>query len=384
MNDCLDLLFESDRGKDPALLAHKWERLQKSGFKFFRGSTKLFYHHWAKQSLPEAPIGWICGDVHLENAGRFTGKNHVAYFDLSDFDEVCLAPLHYDLGRALTGLAMMKMGHFRRGFIAGYREALTEGKPYHVEPEVATGTVARLLTEIKQRSRKKFLTQWIHKDRIIEKEGETFRLPVKQRNRVARIFNSWAKNQPKPDFYHVLDICGSISGVGSIGHERYLVLVAGKKLPHLIDMKEAGPASAAEISGIPQPIWENEAERVATVQFFMQYLPIARLGWTKSSFVLSEFQSTEDRIDCLSLSEEEYDNFIRQWGRLVAWAHLRCTGWRSTATTDVLIEYGKSLTVDRQEKIIRASSQSADYLMRAFNTYRDYWTKYLEPGAAAK
>ncbi len=38
----------------------------------------------------------------------------------------------------------------------------------------------------------------------------------------------------------MLDLCGSLAGVGTLGLRRYLVLVKGGKHPHLIDMKEGG------------------------------------------------------------------------------------------------------------------------------------------------
>ncbi len=84
-------------------------------------------------------------------------------------------------------------------------------------------------------------------------------------------------------------------------------------------------------------------------------MPIAHLGWTRfreSSFVLSDFQPAEDRIDCLSLPEEEYEDFARKWGRLLAWSHLRTASWRKSAGIDQLINFGEGLTLRRQKQLL--------------------------------
>ena len=74
---------------------------------------------------------------------------------------------------------------------------------------------------------------------------------------------AFAATQPNPKFFEVLDIACRIAGTGSLGVERFVVLVEGKGSPdgnYLLDIKEAKPSamiphltrlgiSAAELAG---------------------------------------------------------------------------------------------------------------------------------------
>src|SRR5712671_315 len=55
-------------------------------------------------ALDDAPLVWVCGDLHLENFGSFHGDDGRANFDVNDFDEAALAPASWDLARLLTSL----------------------------------------------------------------------------------------------------------------------------------------------------------------------------------------------------------------------------------------------------------------------------------------
>ena len=69
-------------------------------------------------------------------------------------------------------------------------------------------------------------------------------------------------------------------GNGSLGIDRYIVLVRGKGSPdgnYLLDLKQALPASPLPRDPLPQPEWASEAERVVTVQRRMQAIAMAFL-----------------------------------------------------------------------------------------------------------
>jgi hypothetical protein len=151
-----------------------------------------------------------------------------------------------------------------------------------------------------------------------------------------------------------------------------LVLVRGDKKPHILDMKEATPSALASAHRTPQPKWKNEAQRVAEVQRMMQYMPIAHLGWTDTSpvsFVITEFQPAEDRMESLDLSEKEFGLFACDWGRLVAWGHLRAAGWKDSPATDALIAYGRSLTLQSRKRILSLAVGAAREISQAHRIY---------------
>src|SRR6266480_3701407 len=89
------------------------------------------------------------------------------------------------------------------------------------------------------------------------------------------------------DFYEVEDVCGRVSGIGSMGRFRYVVLVAGKGKQDgrnvLLEFKEARPSAydlyrqrdndAAGLAG--------RAERVIAVQKLSQAASNPHLGFAR-------------------------------------------------------------------------------------------------------
>jgi hypothetical protein len=358
--DFLEALFADNLGRNPALLQVKWRQMAEDPFRFFRGSAPAFYGLVAASTFRfSSPSVWICGDAHWENIGSYRAKNKIAYFDLTDFDDCALAPLHVDLVRALTAFFVLKASRLSPHFLSAYRETLRSGKAQHIERDVAKGSIARLLACVAERSRRKFLAEWTEDGRIQMRAGETFALARAERSEAIRTFRAWAQGRKQADFFRLKDICGSSSGVGALGLRRYLVLVEGGRHPHLINMKEAAPSAVGRLCPQEKAIWASEAERVATVQGYLQYVPIAHLGWTGAgavSFILSDFQPSEDRIHSLSLDEGELCSFTEKWGRLLAWAHLRASGWKKGATADQLIAFAEGLDLRRQHRLLVAAS----------------------------
>ncbi len=357
------------RGRNPVLLAIKWTRMRENAFAFFRGTAPLFYRAWARLSPGGSPQAWICGDAHLENLGSYMGANRVPYFDLNDFDECCRAPVDWEIGRALAALFILGRADMARLFLSSYAQTLRGGKPGHIEPEVAEGPIAELLSGVQNRSRRKFLGKWAEGGKLRIRPGRSYSLGRAEKARARRKFESWARRQPDPDFYRVLDLCGRIAGNGSLGLERYIVLVKGKRQPFILDMKAAAPAAPLAVLRARQPAWPCEAERVATVQHFMQYVPIARLSWIAAapvSYIVHALQPAEDRIVVADLSASGYEEFIRQWARLVGSAHLRSGGWKGSADLDALIAYGRSLVRDSQRRLLSAAREAAAIQRRAW------------------
>jgi uncharacterized protein (DUF2252 family) len=368
-----DLIIASNRGRNPALLALKWAKMREDAFAFLRGTAPLFYRAWAGLSPGGSPLAWICGDAHLENLGSYRGANHVPYFDLNDFDECCLAPADWETGRAITALHVLGEPGLARLFLSTYAQTLQGGKPGHIEPEVAEGRIARLLAKVQERSREDFLAKWVARGKLRIRHGRSFPLDREAKAKARRRFESWARSQPDPGFYRVIDLCGRIAGNGSLGLERYIILVKGKRLPFILDMKAAAPSAPLSFLRVRQPAWPSEAERVATVQHFMQYVPIARLSWIGTSpvsYVVHALQPAEDRIAVADLSPADHEEFIQQWARLVASAHLRTGGWKGSADLDALIGYGRSLGRPGQRRLLAAAREAASAQRRAWEEFK--------------
>jgi uncharacterized protein (DUF2252 family) len=362
-----------NRGRNPVLLSLKWAKMRESAFAFYRGTAPLFYRTWAKDCPKGAPLAWISGDAHLENLGSYKGANRVPYFDINDFDECCLAPVDWEIGRALTALHVLGKPGLAALFLTNYALTLAGGKPGHIEPEVAEGPIAKLLSRVANRDRKDFLKKWISGKKIRIRKEHSFAISRATKAEARRRFEAWSRRQPDPGFYEVLDICGRIAGNGSLGLQRYIVLVSGKHQPYLLDMKAAARSAPRAHIHVRQPPWGCEAERVATVQHFLQYVPIARLSWIgggRVSYIVHELQPAEDRIVVDNLSVSDHEEFIRQWAHLLASSQLRSAGWKGSADLDTLIAYGQSLNAVNRRRLLAASSSASSVQLGAWAEFK--------------
>lgn len=152
----MDIVTEIRRfnaGRDPERLRLKYRAMRGGALAFLRGSCHLFYARLATEvELPASPLGWICGDLHLENFGSYKGDNRLVYFDLNDFDEAVLAPAGWDLLRWLVSLEVAAEGlgidtESRRTLperaLAVYAATLAAGRIGWVDRDQAEGGWAR-------------------------------------------------------------------------------------------------------------------------------------------------------------------------------------------------------------------------------------------------
>lgn len=353
---------KANRGRDPERLALKYRAMRGSPFAFFRGSCHLFYDRLLELGPPDhAPLVWCAGDLHLENFGSYKGDNRLVYFDINDFDEAALAPASWELLRftasVLTACQTMqgRLGnapdHAAR-FLHAYAEALALGKARWLERETATGVARDLLEQLRQRRRVDFLdsrTRVKGKTRRFLNDGvKTLPVTDSDRAMVLDFMQRFARTQPEPEFYEVLDVSRRIAGTGSLGLERYAILVRGKGSPdqnYLLDLKRARSSSLAAHFKVLQPRWDTEAERIVTLEQRMQAIPMAFLHTVslgKRSYVLRGLQPSEDRLPFQRFPDHSdlFADAMTVMGQCLAWAQLRSSGRQGAAIADELVGFG--------------------------------------------
>jgi uncharacterized protein (DUF2252 family) len=353
-----------NQGRDPERLTLKYQAMRHDAFAFLRGTCHLFYEDFPQETqLNQSPITWICGDLHLENFGTYKADNRLVYFDLNDFDEATLAPCTWELARFLTSvligaetlnLADEDALKLCEQFIDSYRKTLISGKPQWIERSTAKGMIKQLLNDLKNRSRADFIAQRTDKNHLYIDNKKA--LPVSQADydKVQHAIEQFAEIQENPKFFKVLDIARRIAGTGSLGLERYIILIHGKgnKEGHyLLDLKYQ-PSSALK-SNIAQPIWRNEAERVVSVQTHVQAVAPAFLNVIEiddRAYSLKELSPTQDRLHLNKWDGKfsRLEKVFQTMGMLVASAHLRTSGWKGAATTDEWIAFGEQTTWQTQ------------------------------------
>ena len=359
--DVIAQIRSANAGRDPQRLKLKYRAMRDNPFAFLRGSCGLFYDRLPRGGIfRSAPAVWLCGDLHLENFGSYTGDNGLVYFDINDFDEAALAPASWDLVRLLTSvlvaadtLGSKNGARLCRIFVEAYAMALAAGKAYWVERDTAAGVVRVLLDALRDRKHAEFLDERTKPDgrkkrKLDVKGGKALPADEAERERVGAFMRTFAKSQPHPAAYKMIDVARRIAGTGSLGLERYVVLVRGAGSPdgnQLLDLKIALPSALGpHLKTAPQPRWPTQAERIAGVQQRLQAVPIALLQPVRMDgrvFVLRALQPSQDRIDLKKASAGDLESLVGTMGQLVAWAQLRSAGRDGSASADELIAFGQ-------------------------------------------
>jgi uncharacterized protein (DUF2252 family) len=381
--------FNKDR--DPVLVKLKYKALAENPFRFFRGTCHLFYEDLPKKSfILKSPKAWICGDLHLENFGSFRGDNGLAYFDMNDFDESLLGPALLDIARLSTSVFLaadlLKQSDTEcikavKILLKAYAQNLSMGYIRFIERKTATGFVGDFLHKVMERDRKEMLSERVisinKEPRIKYDDLKAFEAGMEVKENVKNALGSWAKKHSKnPDFYHVIDIAERATGTGSIGIKRHLVLVKGKGGPqgyYLLDIKQALTPTPLKYLNLKQPKWQNEAERLISIQKRVQaaspaYLNTIQIG--KDWFVMKELQPLEDKIDFATLRRDpkRLEQLLTDMGQIVAWNNFRSGGRQGSAIADDLMRYGDKLH-KLEDNLV---NYAGDYALKTQKYYLDY------------
>jgi uncharacterized protein (DUF2252 family) len=362
--------FNSQRDRD--ILARKYQKMRKNAFSFFRGTCHLFYRDLPPDSiLNAAPTVWICGDLHLENFGAYKGDNRQIYFGIDDFDEGILAPYTWDIARLLTSIFLVvdsldfqqaNAADLAQLFLHTYTTALSAGSIGEIVEANAKGIVADLLKDLHRRKRSDFLderTELIDARRQFKIDGEKILAISQERYQcVVRSIEKWAQSQVNPDFFEVLDVGFRVAGTGSLGLDRYLILVTGKGSPnnnYLLDFKQQLGSSLQPYVSIEQPQWKNSATRVIKIQQLVQSAPpalLAAIEFNGGSYSLRELQPTQDKITLKAgkIGLAQLEKLIDTMAEVTAFAHLNSSGKLGATIERDLIAFGTRL--DWQKEVL--------------------------------
>ncbi len=395
MIDVVKCIAEFNSGRDPERLSMKYRNMRTSPFVFLRGTCHLFYERLPKSGIfKSAPLTWNCGDMHLENFGSYKGDNRLAYFDMNDFDEAALAPLTTELVRLLTsilvGAESLSTSQYEayalcETLVDAYAQALALGKATWVERDTSHGIIHELLNDLRTRERPTYLDKRTSivgrgkkRRRQINIDGKkALAASDNQKAAVTKLIHDYANSRPNPAFFEVIDIARRIAGTGSLGVDRYVILVEGKGSPdgnYLLDLKNAMPSALAANVKVRQPKWESEAHRVVDIERRMQSVSMAFLTAVKmndSGYILRALQPLEDRISLNRNmhSMEELHKTVATLAHIVASAHLRSTGRDGSAIADELIAYGHKHKW--KSKLLKAAQECAQQV-------EDDWGVYCE------
>jgi uncharacterized protein (DUF2252 family) len=390
-------ILAQNAGRDSERLTMKLKLLRQDPFTFFRGTNPLLLDFLPRaHPLFRAPSMLVCGDLHLENFGAFKGDNRLCYFDINDFDEACRAPFTIDVVRFIAGIYLAAHGlgldrkqakRLVQHFVLAYRESIADGKPRWLERTLAKGIFRALLRRAILRTRRELLDRYTilkSGSRQLRIDGKrALKLPASEHRRLAKLLmklrESLPAPKPGPRFFDLLDAARRVAGNGSLGLERYVLLVRGPSSPDenfVLDLKFAAPPAVVTWLTGSQPEWPDDAIRVVSIQRTMQAIPPALLHAAKvrkQPFVLKELQPSIDRLDLARwrANPRRLRQAVEGMGHVAAWAHLRGCGQYGGASVQVLQSYVRAKRWSREADSL--GKLAAARMQRAWQLYcKDY------------
>ena len=342
------------------MLPMKWDALQESPFRFFRGTCHLFADDFDELYGYKSKIKtWICGDLHFENFGSYKGENRLVYFDINDFDEAVLCSPEPELARFLTSIVIVaqqmkashkEIEHSLANAMHAYADTLHTGKALMMEQEVAHSVLKKYFKQLQHRNREDFIMKHTvsKKGKLLLKCDGLHFLPVNDetRNSIYASLNDLLKTNKHFSDLEFNDVAFRIAGTGSLGLSRYCVLCYSKSKGkhYLIDIKEARTSCYKKLISTKQPSFENEAERIVYAEWVMQFCPSAFLSTMSidnKHYVVKELQPVIDKLSITQFKDDfrAFTAATLQMAPLIAFAHLRSSGYKGASTADDLISF---------------------------------------------
>jgi uncharacterized protein (DUF2252 family) len=315
--DPLDILRDSDVGRQPHLLPIRYGRMLQSPFTFYRAAAAVMAADLAKTPATGIRVQ-ACGDCHLLNFGGFATPERNILFDINDFDETSPAPWEWDVKRLVASFALaarsndLRDADGRDAAVAcarSYREHMDEyAKMSPLEvwySRVTSDDILELLSDagIKARLRKRITEakgqagSEIDYPKLAGMVGGQIRihdsppLIFHAEEAQAKDFQSWMEETIAAyrtsladdrrillDRYQVVDSALKVVGIGSVGTRCAIALMMSvANEPLFLQFKEARKSVLERYAG--KNPYSHHGQRVVMGQRLMQPASDVFLGW---------------------------------------------------------------------------------------------------------
>ena len=366
----------------------KWEKMRQSPFDFYRATCFLFAADFAKLYTQKPKIkSWICGDAHLENFGSYKGQYRQVNFDITDFDEATLAYPEAEIARFLTSVVVaanqMNIAYVRlyktlHDLMQTYTSSIIARKAKAMRAEVATGEIKMHFDQMSTIDRSDFIKERTIKEKgallLKTDKGKYWKLDEKQKLELYESIAPLIKTQPFFSEMVFEDAAIRIAGMGSLGLNRYAALFFSKKKGkhYILDIKESRVSCNKIMTAVKQPKFKNEAERITSIGYLMQYdAPAFNVPYKIADkwYVIKELQPTEDKISIKSFQNDfgKLTDVANEMIKLIAYSHLRSSGHLGASNADELVKFaGKK---QWQKEIIELSGILAKKNEQYYKTF---------------
>ena len=356
----LVLLQRSVRGRVPALVKLKYERMMLSPFGYFRGAVPVMAADLA--TMPNTGLMvQLCGDAHVQNLGAYAAEDGRLIFDMNDFDETFRGPFEWDLKRMAASLVVAgreagnKDGACTRAvarFVSSYCEDIRAYAPMPVL-EVARAQISRFekVAPVHLALQKALRATPMHTlEQLTQpipgpnsgQPGAARRFkeikPVLTRLNEARAkvvlaslgsYKQTLQSQRQHFFsqYKPVDVAFKVVGTGSVGLRDYCVYMEGNGPgdPFFLQIKEETQSAYAPYLEDPH-VPKHQGQRVVEGQRLIQTGTDILLGHTTiegRDYLVRRLSDHKASIELASLSGDGLLEYAQLCGELLARGHSR-------------------------------------------------------------
>ncbi|MBS1783239.1 MAG: DUF2252 family protein [Bacteroidetes bacterium] len=393
MKSIFSRVSKSDNGKISEILSRKYQMMAQNPFVFFRGSQPLFYDDLLKDALSiTSPNSWLCGDMHVENFGSYKGSNGLVYFDLNDFDEAVLAPVHLDMVRLAVSLILCAreakfssegLRNIVSTFFQQYAHQIHSLHAQKMEVKTSRGTIQQLMKKVAQRKERDLLmerTEFIKGNRKLQHNTKLLKPERGQKKLVMEGLKPWLVQELKGK-YKVEDVGFRVAGTGSLGVHRFLYLISKQnkqeKQWKLIDVKQS-----AKPQLVNHTTFSNQAQRIVAAQDLLQDVSpnlLSTLSFEMNWYVVKEMQPTEDKVSVKELIKrpKKMLRYFEDIATIAASAHIRSSGKLSSASADDLLEFvnERSWQKELADWCLAYAEKTVDYSLQFSKEWNQNLTK---------
>ena len=379
----------------PELVPIRHGRMVVSPFTYFRGAALSMASDL--DSTPTSGMAvQLCGDAHLANFGFFASPERHLFFDVNDFDETAPGPWEWDVKRLAASLEVAardddfsakERARIVRRAVRSYRETMRE---FSIRPVLevwyAHLDIDDLLPALRIAPRPRADAERLGVDR----QGARARQPPGVREALSRPGRR-AEDRPRPaadradrraadrrrsrcrcsaaldgivqsymatlrydrrrllEQYRVVDFARKVVGVGSVGTESWIALLADRdhESPLFLQIKEAQSSVLERFTTTSE--FSNHGQRVVAGQRLIQAASDIFLGWNRATwdgaerdYYFRQLRDWKGSADIGGMTPAGMD----LWGRMCGWTLARAHA-RTGDRIAIAAYLGKSDTFDR-------------------------------------
>jgi len=390
----LTLLQRSVKGRVPALVKIKYERMIASPFGYFRGAVPVMAADLA--ALPNTGLTvQLCGDAHVRNLGAFAAEDGKLIFDINDFDETFRGPFEWDLKRMAASLVVAgrEAGNKEKvcesaviRCIGSYsarmkayapmpvlemiRDQITrieEVAPVHVALQKALRatpmhTLEQLTEPVpglnadKPNAPRQFKEQKPVLTRLTGAKARTVLASLDAYRQTLQSQRQYFFRQYRP-----VDVAFKVVGTGSVGLRDYCVYMEGNgpEDPFFLQIKEESPSAYAPYLQ-DSHVARHQGQRVVEGQRMIQTGTDILLGYTTiegRDYLVRRLNDHKASIELTDLGGDGLLEYAQLCGELLARGHARSgDAWQITGYlgsgdgfADALAEFGRKYADQTQK-----------------------------------